>query len=44
MDAIVILAGSIHKCDYRVSGRNLRSLGLDGMSVDEMKAYVLNAE
>jgi opine dehydrogenase len=41
MDAVVVLADSLHKRDYRAVGRNLKSLGLEGMSVADIGAYVL---
>ncbi len=40
MDSVITLAGSVHRRDYRKEGRNLRRLGLENMSVKEIRAFV----
>jgi opine dehydrogenase len=40
MESIVNLAGALKGEDYRVSGRTLESVGLDGMSIDEIKEFL----
>lgn len=40
IDAIVNLASMIHSTDYWRRGRTLEKLGIDGMSVSELRRYV----
>ena len=40
MDAIILLADIIHGKDYRATGRNLKSLGLEGMSATQIRDFV----
>jgi len=40
MDSVITLAGAVHRRDYRKEGRNLRRLGLENMSVKEIRAFV----
>jgi opine dehydrogenase len=40
MESVVNLAGALKGEDYRVSGRTLESLGLGGMSIDEIKEFL----
>jgi opine dehydrogenase len=44
IDAIVDVYGVLHEQDWRASGRGSAELGLDGMSVDEIKRYVQTGE
>jgi opine dehydrogenase len=40
MDCAILLASEILGQDYRATGRNLRTMGLAGMSKDKILAYV----
>ena len=40
IDAIIRLASAIHRTDYRRRGRDLHCMGLEGLSVGEITAYV----
>ena len=40
IDAVICLASTIHGTDYRHNGRTVESMGLNGMSVQEIKQYV----
>jgi opine dehydrogenase len=40
MDSVITLAGAVHRRDYHKEGRNLRRLGLENMSVKEIRAFV----
>jgi opine dehydrogenase len=44
IDAIVDVYGVLHEQDWRASGRGSAELGLDGLSVDEIKHYVRTGE
>ena len=44
IDAVVNIYNIIHDKNWWEEGRNLQELGLDGMSVEEIKAYVLSGE
>lgn len=39
IDAIIELASSIYKIDFRITGRSLKNLGIDGMSKEEILQY-----
>jgi opine dehydrogenase len=40
IDAIIDVYGVLHEQDWRASGRGSADLGLDGLSLDEIKRYV----
>jgi opine dehydrogenase len=40
MESIVSLAGALRSDDYWVSGRTLEKVGLDGMTIDEIREYL----
>lgn len=40
MDAVITMTSIIHKTDYRKNGRNLSALGIEGMNVKELHAFV----
>lgn len=40
MDAMIDLANIIHKADYRKTGRNLKSLGIEGLDIESLKRFV----
>lgn len=40
MDAVIAIASVIHQRDYRKIGRNLHSLGISGMSLEEILSLV----
>jgi opine dehydrogenase len=40
MDALISLASIIHRRDYRREGRNLASLGLEGMDKKALREFV----
>lgn len=40
MDTVIDLANILHQTDYREKGRTLRSLGIDGVSVEDLKKFV----
>ncbi len=42
MDAVVNLAGALRSEDYWNSGRTLEKIGLEGMTVEEIKDYLQN--
>lgn len=44
IDAIVDVYGVLHEQDWRAAGRGSADLGLDGLSVDEIKHYVRTGE
>lgn len=44
MEAIVNLAGALKGENYWHIGRTLKKVGLDGMSVEEIKNYLLNGK
>ncbi|MFQ8736300.1 MAG: hypothetical protein ACLSAH_09960 [Bilophila wadsworthia] len=39
-DAVISLAGAINGTDYRAEGRTLEFLGLDGLGVDGLRAFL----
>ncbi len=41
MDSIIRLACIIHRTDYWRRGRTLDKVGLEGLSVSELTAYVM---
>ncbi len=41
IDHIIGLASLLHHCDYRAQGRTVERLGLAGMSIQEIRHYVL---
>ena len=40
MDTLINLANILHKTDYREKGRTLKSLGIEGVSVEDLKKFV----
>lgn len=44
IDAVVNIYNIIHEKNWWEEGRNLRELGLDGMSIADIKAYVVSGE
>jgi opine dehydrogenase len=40
IDATIRLASTVHGTDYRAKGRSVESMGLNGMSIAEIKRYV----
>lgn len=42
MDAVITLASVINNTDYRSTGRSVESLGLGGLSVDEILRFVIH--
>jgi opine dehydrogenase len=36
MDSIICIANALHKCDYRSIGRNLKTLGLEGKTKEQI--------
>ena len=44
MEAIVNLAGALKGENYLHIGRTLKKVGWDGMSVEEIKNYLLNGK
>jgi opine dehydrogenase len=44
IDSMIHLASLMHSRDYYKLGRKVEDMGLDGMSLEEMKNYVLNGE
>lgn len=41
MDAVISLAGALRGEEYRKTGRTLAAMGLDGMTVDEIRRYLM---
>ncbi|MFQ6096567.1 MAG: NAD/NADP octopine/nopaline dehydrogenase family protein [Armatimonadota bacterium] len=41
MDSLIQLANAVHRCDYWKTGRTVERLGLAGMSVREIRHFVL---
>ena len=39
-DAIVNLCGAINRADYRAEGRGVDELGLEGMSVEQVRTFL----
>lgn len=44
IDSIIQLASVLHNKNYFKLGRKVEDMGLDGMSLDEIKSYVLDGE
>lgn len=44
IDSIIQLASVLHNKNYYKLGRKVEDMGLDGMSLDEIKSYVFNGE
>ena len=44
MDAIILLASTLHEVDYRSTGRTTESLGLAGMSLKQIRRFILDGE
>lgn len=44
IEAIIQLASVIHGKDYYMLGRKVADMGLEGMSIDEIKNYVIDGE
>lgn len=42
MDAIADLGGALMQTDYWKTGRTIRDLGMEGMSLDEMQDFLEN--
>ena len=42
IDSMIHLASVMHNKDYLKLGRNVQDMGLEGMSLEEIKSYVLN--
>jgi opine dehydrogenase len=40
MDAVIVLAGIVHRKDYRREGRTIERMGLSGLSVQQLKEFV----
>jgi opine dehydrogenase len=40
MDAIIVMAGIMHRKDYRKEGRTLERMGLAGLTADKLKDFV----
>lgn len=44
IDSIILLGSILHQTDYRVTGRTVESMGLCGMSLKEMRSFIINGE
>ena len=44
IDAVILLANTIYKKDFRKGGRSLKSLGLDGMNPAQVSRYLESGE
>lgn len=44
IDAIILMGSVLHKVDYRAEGRTVESLGLKGMSLKDMRRFILEGE
>ena len=42
IDSMIHLASVMHNKDYFKLGRNVEDMGLEGMSLEEIKSYVLD--
>lgn len=40
MDTMIELANLLHQTDYRTNGRNLRALGIEGVTLEALKRFV----
>ena len=40
IDAVIGIAGALTKRDFFAEGRNLRNLGLEGMSAEQIRQFV----
>ena len=44
MESAITMASALHGVDYRAIGRTAESMGIDGMSPEEIAHFVLNGE
>ena len=44
IDAIILLASTLHQVDYRSQGRTADSLGLAGMNLKQIRRFILDGE
>ena len=44
MDSVIELGGALMGTDYLKTGRNLKAMGIDGMSIEELKEYLKTGE
>lgn len=44
IDAVILLGSTLHGVDYRAQGRTAESLGLAGMSLKEIRRFILDGE